>query len=215
MGIRDRFRFDKTGFLIFLSVVGPGIITSVVDDDAGGITTYSVAGASFGYSLLWTLIPITIALIVVQEMCTRMGVVTRKGLSDLIRKKFGARVTIFVMLALLIANIGTTVAEFAGIAASSEIFGMSRYIAVPIAAIAVWFVVVKWSYKKIEKLFLIMALFYITYVISGLYSGPNWGVVAKEFVTPSFQLNSAYIYLLIGIVGTTIAPWMQDRKSVV
>jgi len=202
-------RFNKVSFLIFLSVVGPGIITSVVDDDAGGITTYSVAGANFGYSLLWTLIPITIALIIVQEMCMRMGMVTGKGLSDLIRKSFGARVTFFVMIALLLANIGTTVAEFAGVAASTEIFGISRYITVPMAAIVVWVIVVKWSYKKVEKLFLIMALFYITYVISGLYSGPDWGVVAKEFVTPSFKFDPAYIYLLIGIVGTTIAPWMQ------
>ncbi len=202
-------QFNKAGFLIFLSVLGPGIITSAVDNDAGGIATYSVAGADFGYSLLWLLIPITVALIVVQEMCTRMGVVTGKGLSDLIRKNFGARVTVFVMLMLLVANIGNTMAEFAGIAASAEILGMSRYIAVPAAAIAVWLLVVKGNYKKVEKIFLIAILFYITYVISGLLSGPDWGEVGKQFVSPSFEFNSAYLFMVIGIVGTTIAPWMQ------
>ncbi|MBI5061547.1 MAG: Nramp family divalent metal transporter [Candidatus Aenigmarchaeota archaeon] len=202
-------RFNKVSFLIFLSVMGPGIITSAVDNDAGGIATYSVAGANFGYSLLWLLIPITVALIVVQEMCTRMGVVTGKGLSDLIRKNFGARVTVFVMLLLLVANIGNTMAEFAGVAASAEILGMSRYIAVPIAAIAVWLLVVKGNYKKVERIFLVATLFYITYVISGLLSGPNWGEVGSQFIAPSFSFNSAYLFMVIGIVGTTIAPWMQ------
>jgi NRAMP (natural resistance-associated macrophage protein)-like metal ion transporter len=189
--------------------MGPGIITSAVDNDAGGIATYSVAGAHFGYSLLWILPLIAVALIIVQEMGARMGVVTGKGLSDLIRENFGLKITILIMLALLATNAGNTIAEFAGVAASSEIFGISRYIAVPLAAIFVWIVVVKGTYRSVEKMFLLASAFYVTYVISGILAGPNWGLAAQNMVTPTLQLNGAYLLMIVGIIGTTIAPWMQ------
>ena len=202
-------RPDKKKFLVFLAVLGPGIITASVDNDAGGIATYSIAGAHFGYSLLWTLIPITAALIVVQEMVARMGVVTGKTLADLIREKFGVRPTFFLLAALLLANLGNTVAEFAGWAAALEIFGVSRYLSVPIAAVAVWFLVVKGSYRIVEKIFLIASTLYFTYAVSAWFAHPQWGTVAREMVTPHLSMNGAYVIMLIGMVGTTIAPWMQ------
>lgn len=200
----------KASIILFLAIIGPGIITSNVDNDAGGIATYSTAGANFGYSLLWALIPITIALFVVQEMSARMGVVTGKGLSDLIRENFGVKITFFVMLALIIANFGNTLAEFAGIATASKFFGVTPLIAIPLAAILVWLLVVKGNYKSVEKVFLAASAFYIVYIISALLV-PNidWGAVAINTITPSFQLNSAYLIMLVGIIGTTIAPWMQ------
>ncbi len=194
---------------IFLAIIGPGIITASVDNDAGGITTYTLAGAHFGFSLLWTLIPITVALIVVQEMCARMGVVTGKGLSDLIRENFGVKLTVLLILVLIVANMGNTMAEFAGVAASMEIFGVSKYIAVPIAAALVWLLVVKGTYSLVEKIFLIASSFYVTYIISGLLAHPNWGEVASKSVVPSVSFNPGYIGMIIGLVGTTIAPWMQ------
>ena len=202
-------RPDKKRFLAFLAVLGPGIITASVDNDAGGIATYSIAGAHFGYSLLWTLIPITAALIVVQEMVARMGVVTGKTLADLIREKFGVRPTFFLLIALLLANISNTVAEFAGWAAALEIFGVSKYISVPIGAVAVWFLVVKGTYRIVEKIFLIASTVYFTYAVSAYFAHPQWGTVARAVVTPVLQANSAYVIMLIGMVGTTIAPWMQ------
>ena len=204
-------------FLIFLSVMGPGIITANVDNDAGGIATYSVAGAHFGYSMLWIFIPMTVALIVIQEMCSRMGVVTGKGLADLIREKFGVKVTFYAMLVFLFSNLTNTISEFSGIAASCEIFGISRYISLPIAAIFVWWVVVKGTYKSVEKIFLGACLFYLAYVITGIRVHPEWKSVLKETITPTFQFNKAFILMVMGIVGTTIAPWMQfyQQSSVV
>lgn len=203
--------------VIFLSVMGPGIITANVDNDAGGIATYSVAGAHFGYSMLWIFIPMTVALIVIQEMCSRMGVVTGKGLADLIREKFGVKVTFYAMLVFLFSNLTNTISEFSGIAASCEIFGISRYISVPIAAIFVWWVVVKGTYKSVEKIFLGACLFYLAYVITGIRVHPQWNDVLRETITPSFHFNKAYILMVMGVVGTTIAPWMQfyQQSSVV
>lgn len=194
---------------LFLTVVGPGIITANVDNDAGGITTYSVAGASYGYSLLWTLIPITVSLVVVQEMSARMGAVTGKGLADLIRENFGVKFTVAVMIGLLIADLGNTVAEFAGIAASMEIYGVTKYISVPLSALFVWYIVLRGTYRSVEKIFLIASLFYVTYIISGILSKPDWMVVGKAFLRPSFDWSTGYLTMLIGVVGTTIAPWMQ------
>ena len=194
---------------IFFGVLGPGIITANVDNDAGGITTYSIAGAHFGYSILWTLIPITVALFVVQEMCARMGVVTGKGLADLIRETFGVKPTVILLLGIIIANLGTTCAEFAGVAASMEIFGVSKYISVPVAAALVWLVIVKGNYRSIEKMFLVSSSIYITYIISGLLLHPDWKFLFTQTITPSVSLNSGYLYMVIGVVGTTIAPWMQ------
>ncbi len=204
-----RRRPTLAGLALFLSVLGPGIITANVDNDAGGITTYSIAGAHFGYDLLWTLIPITIALIVVQEMSARMGVVTGKGLADLIRENFGVKPTVVLLIGLIAANLGTTAAEFAGVAASMEIFGVSKYISVPIASALVWFVIVKSSYKSIEKIFLLLSAFYFTYIISGMLLHPNWGYVLGEAITPSISSSRDYLYMLIGVIGTTITPWMQ------
>ncbi len=195
--------------MIFLAIMGPGIVTQNVDNDAGGITTYSLAGAGFGYTMLWTLIPITIALYVVQEMAARLGAVTGHGLADLIRERYGVRTTTFVMLALLIADFGNTMAEFSGLAAGGEIFGISKYIFVPIGAVAVWLLVVKGTFRSVERVFLAASAFYISYIISGALAHPNWGEVLRATVTPSFSLHADYLVMLVGVVGTTIAPWMQ------
>ena len=194
---------------LFFALIGPGIITSNVDNDAGGITTYSLAGAEFGLSLLWMLIPVTLALIIIQEMCARMGVVSGKGLSDLIRERFGAKVTFYLMIVLLLANLGNTVSEFAGVAASLEIFGISKYISVPMGAIFVWWLVVKGSYKSVEKAFLIACLFYLSYIISGFMGKPDWGEIRSAFLTPSLRFDPPFLIMALGIIGTTIAPWMQ------
>ena len=202
----------RTRLALFLAVVGPGFITANVDNDAGGIFTYSQAGAQFGYVLLWTMIPITIALIVVQEMASRMGAVTGKGLSDLIREEFGFRLTFFVMLALVITNFGNVVAEFAGIASSLELFGLSRFVVVPLSAFVVWILVVRGTYDSIEKIFLAASLFYVCYIIAGLLAHPDWKAAAFATVTrpqAAAVRNYGYIYMVIGLVGTTIAPWMQ------
>jgi NRAMP (natural resistance-associated macrophage protein)-like metal ion transporter len=201
--------FDKRKILIFLSVLGPGIITANVDNDAGGIATYSVAGAHFGYSLLWTLIPITVALVVVQEMVARMGVVTGKTLADLIRENFGVRATFFLMLSLLVADMGNTVAEFAGWASAMEIFGVSKYLSVPIGAFAVWLLVVKGTYRFVERIFLIACTVFLTYVVSAYLVHPPWGQIMRDTIRPSFDFKASYLMMLIGVVGTTIAPWMQ------
>jgi NRAMP (natural resistance-associated macrophage protein)-like metal ion transporter len=200
---------NKRKILVFLSVLGPGIITANVDNDAGGIATYSVAGAHFGYSLLWTLIPITIALIVVQEMVARMGVVTGKTLADLIRENFGVKATFFLMLSLLFADMGNTVAEFAGWASSMEIFGVNKYVSVPIGAFAVWLLVVKGTYRFVERIFLIACTVFLTYVVSAYFVHPPWGQIMLDTVKPSFDFKTSYLMMVIGIVGTTIAPWMQ------
>jgi NRAMP (natural resistance-associated macrophage protein)-like metal ion transporter len=189
--------------------LGPGIITANVDNDAGGITTYSVAGAQFGYTLIWTLIPITAALVVIQEMVARMGVVTGKTLADMIRENFGVKITFYLMVFLLLGDIGNTVAEFAGLAASMELFGVSKYISVPIGAIMVWFLVVKGTYRFVEKIFLFACTIFVIYIFSAFLAHPQWGEVFKETVTPTFNFKPNYLMMIIGIVGTTIAPWMQ------
>jgi len=195
--------------LVFFAVMGPGIITGSVDNDANGIATYSVAGASFGYRLLWTLILSTVALAIVQEMVARMGAVTGKGLADLIRERFRVRLTVFIMLVLVVANWANTVGDFAGVAGAMEIFGVSRYLAVPLAAVLVWLLVVRGSYRVVERVFLAATVIYVTYVISAVLGRPPWGQVLREMVTPSFQFDRPYLVLVIGLIGTTIAPWMQ------
>jgi NRAMP (natural resistance-associated macrophage protein)-like metal ion transporter len=195
--------------LVFLAVLGPGIITANVDNDAGGIYTYSVAGAGFGYSLLWTLIPITVALIVVQEMVARMGVVTGKGLADLIREEYGFRTTFILMMLLLVVDMGNTIAEFAGLASGMSVFGVTRYVAVPLGALLVWALVVKGTYRFVEKVFLAACVFYVAYPISCFLAHPSWGEAMLSTLKPSFQFNGPYFYMVTGVVGTTIAPWMQ------
>ncbi len=193
--------------VIFFAVLGPGIITANVDNDAGGIATYSIAGAHFGYGLLWVVVPVIFALIVVQEMSARMGAVTGRGLADLIRENYGAKITFYAMLALLFTNLGNTMSEFSGVAASLEIFGISKYISVPASALVVWLLVVKGTYKTVEKVFLIACLFYITYIVSGFLADPGWGEVGEAMISPPLRFDSPYLYMLIGIIGTTIAPW--------
>lgn len=193
---------------LFLMLMGPGIITSNVDNDAGGITTYSLAGAQFGLRLVWWLIPIMVALIVVQEMCSRMGVVTGKGLQDLIREKFGAKITFYLMVGMFLTNMGNVISEFAGVAAGMEVFGVSRYVSVPISAIVVWGIVVKGTYQSVEKIFLFACVFYLAYIVSGFVVQPDWGEVLHAFV-PHLSLEPAETAMVIGLVGTTIAPWMQ------
>jgi len=207
--MNQRFRHFRTRLLIFLAVVGPGMITANVDNDAGGILTYSQAGATFGYSLLWTLIPMTIALIVVQEMVARMGVVTGKGLADLIREEYGFRTTFFLMLLLLFADLGNTISEFAGLASGMSVVGVSRYIVVPLGAILVWVLVVHGTYHLVEKVFLAACLVYLAYPISCFFAHPHWTDALRGTVIPSMRFDSSYLYMIIGLVGTTIAPWMQ------
>jgi|SRR5579871_1656994 len=199
----------RTRIMVFLAVLGPGFITANVDNDAGGIYTYSQAGARWGYLSLWTLIPITIALILVQEMCSRMGAVTGKGLSDLIREEFGLRVTFAVMSLLILVNLTNVMANFAGIASSLEIFHVSRYFSVPIGAIAIWFLIVKGNYQSAEKIFLFACVIYIAYIASGILVKPNWTEAAIYSFKPTLMLDRDYIEMIIGLVGTTIAPWMQ------
>lgn len=191
------------------SILGPGIITANIDNDAGGIATYSIAGARFGYALLWTMIPATVALLVVQEMAARMGVITGKGLADLIRENFGVPVTFWLMVGLFVTDLGNTTAEFAGLAASMELFGVSKYVAVPLGALFIWFLVVKGSYRTFERIFLAICLVYLTYVAAALLAKPDWTEVLRQTLRPSFRLDAAYLSMTIGLVGTTIAPWMQ------
>ena len=195
--------------LLFITIIGPGIITASIDNDASGITTYSVAGARYGTMLLWTLIPTTIALVVIQEMVARMGVITGKGLSDLIRENYGVRATFFMMIILLIANFGTTVAEFAGWAASMEIFGLSKYIMVPVGAFLIWILVTKGSYRVVESVLLGACLLYFGYVFSGFMAKPEWSKVFHSTFVPKVKIESEFIMLSIAIIGTTITPWMQ------
>jgi len=202
----------KTRILLFLAVVGPGFITANVDNDAGGILTYSQAGAQFGHLLLWTVLPTTLALIVVQEMCARMGAVTGKGLSDLIREEFGLRITFFMMLGILITNFGNVVAEFIGIATSLELFGLPRIYTVPVCAAIVWVIVVYGQYKSVEKVFLAASFVYLTYIFAGIRARPMWtDAIIATFRPPSVGAfrEQAYVYMVIGLIGTTISPWMQ------
>ena len=206
------WRSLRLRLLMVLAVIGPGFIAGEGGNDAGGIWTYSVAGAQFGYSLLWAMIPATIALIVVQEMAARMGAVTGKGLSDLIREEFGFRITFFLMIALVVTNFANVTAEFAGVASSLELFGVSRYIIVPAAAAAVWMLVVQGTYGTVEKIFLTASAFYVCYIVAGLLAGPDWLAAARAtFAPPEANgiRNYGYVYMLIGLVGTTISPWMQ------
>lgn len=195
--------------LLMLSVIGPGLITANVDNDATGITGYSLAGAQYGYGLLWAVVLVTISLAVVQEMVARMGVVTGKGLADLIRERFGVRITFWSMVLLLVANVATTVAEFAGIAGAMDIFGVSPFIAVPIAATVVWFLVIRGSYRYVERILLALCLIYVSYILSGFIVHPDWAQVFHQTIFPPFQLKQRYLLTLIAVIGTTIAPWMQ------
>jgi Mn2+/Fe2+ NRAMP family transporter len=207
---RPRARFQGwRNALIFLSVMGPGIITANVDNDAGGITTYSVAGAHFGYALLWTFIPIIFALFIIQEMTSRMAVVTGKGLADLIREEFGVKVTFYTMIVLVVANFGNVMAEFSGIAASADLFGWNRVVTVSLCAAFVWLLVVKGNYKSVEKVFLTACVFYLSYIFSGFITRPDWAAIGRATVQPTFTLDKVFLTMVIGVVGTTIAPWMQ------
>jgi Mn2+/Fe2+ NRAMP family transporter len=192
---------------LFLAVIGPGIITSNVDNDAGGIATYTQAGSAYGYTLLWSLIPMTIALYVTEEMCARMGVITGKGLSDLIREEFGFRSTFFVMVTGFLVDLGNVVAEFAGVAAAAQIFGISKYIAVPLAALLVWTLVLKGTYRQVEVIFMIACLFYLTYLFSALFARPDWLQAARMTVIPTIHFDTGYLITLTALIGTTIAPW--------
>jgi Mn2+ and Fe2+ transporters of the NRAMP family len=194
---------------LLFAIIGPGIITGSVDNDAGGITTYSVAGAVYGYNLLWTLIPSFIVLMVIQEMNARMGIVTGKGLADLIRENAGVKVTFFIFIGLLVADIGNTTTEFAGVAGSMEVFGVSKYISVPVVSVMVWFLVVKGTYKIAERIFLIFSVSLLTYVVSALMGKPHWGEIGTAIIHPKFEMNTGSLAMIIGIIGTTIAPWMQ------
>jgi len=205
--VRRRSRTLWRRLALFAAVLGPGLITSNVDNDAGGISTYSLAGAQFGYALLWSLIPMTIALYVTEEMCARMAVVTGKGLSDLIREEFGFRSTFFVMVAGFLVDLGNVVAEFAGVASAMEIFRISRYIAVPIAALVVWTLVLRGTYRQVEKIFLALCTFYLAYAFSAFLAHPNWLDAARHTVIPTVQFNSNYLLMMTALVGTTIAPW--------
>ncbi len=209
MTLRQRVRPFWVRLAALLLVLGPGIITANVDNDAGGITTYSVAGARYGYGLLWMMPLVAVALIVVQEMSARLGVVTGKGLAALIRERMGVRVAALIVILLLLANLANTVSEFAGVAASMEIFGVSKYISVPISAVLVWFLVAKTSYKIVERVFLAASALYLCYVVSGFLARPDWPAVGQALITPQFQLQGDYVLLAVTIVGTTIAPWMQ------
>ncbi|MCX6348881.1 MAG: Nramp family divalent metal transporter [Candidatus Aureabacteria bacterium] len=195
--------------LLFLAVLGPGIVTGSVDNDAGGITTYSVAGALYGYQLLWTLLPSFVILVVVQEMNARMGIVTGKGLADLIRENFGVKITFFIFLGLVTADIGNTATEFAGVAGSLQVFGVSKYISVPLVAIAVWILVTKGNYRIAERIFLFFSFCLLSYIISALLARPDWGEIGQALVKPRMHFTPAYLSMILGIVGTTIAPWMQ------
>ncbi len=206
------FRSWRVRILFFLAALGPGFITANVDNDAGGILTYSQAGAQYGYSLLWTMLPITLALIVVQEMCARMGAVTGKGLSDLIREEFGLRMTFVMMLLLVVVNFGNVIAEFTGIAGSMQLFHVSKYIAVPVCAVLVWAMVVKGDYKSVEKIFLFASVVYLAYIVAGVLAGPDWHEALVETVKlpgSSLWRDRNYVYMTIGVIGTTITPWMQ------
>jgi len=209
MTLLQRIKPYRARLLLLLAVVGPGIITANVDNDAGGITTYSVAGAHYGYSLLWMLPLVALALVIVQEMSARLGVVTGKGLADLIRESLGVRTTAIILGVLVFVNLTNTISEFAGVAASMEIFGISKFISVPVAALAVWLLIVRGSYKSVERVFLVASGIYLAYVASGILARPPWGQVASAAVSPSFHFDAGYVTIFVTVIGTTIAPWMQ------
>lgn len=213
MDLRVFRRVFQTPFIIslviFLGVMGPGIITANVDNDAGGITTYSLAGSQFGYSLMWLFIPMFVALAVIQEMGVRLGIVSGKGLADLIRERVGIKITVILMFALLATNFGNVLAEFSGVAVSTGIFNIPRIIALPLAALFVWLLIVKGNYKNVEKIFLVASAIYVTYIAAGILAGPNWGLAAKSLVLPHLMVSTAYITMVVGMIGATIAPWQM------
>ena len=209
VGSRLRRSLSEYRYFAYIAILGPGIIAANAGNDAGGIATYSSAGAAYGYSLLWTFIPMTVSLIVVQEMCMRMGVVTGQGLADLIREQFGVRWTAFVMLALLIANTGVIISEFVGIGQAAELLGLSRFAVIPISGAMIWWLVVRGSPKYVERVFLVMSLVFFTYVVSAFVSKPDWSEVAVNFVRPTFSSDTGYLFTVMALIGTTIAPFMQ------
>jgi Mn2+/Fe2+ NRAMP family transporter len=209
MAFKMRRRSIWRNIALFVAILGPGIITGSVDNDAGGITTYSVAGALYGYNLIWTLIPSFLVLVIIQEMNARMGIVTGKGLADLIRENAGVKVTFFIFIGLLIADIGNTTTEFAGVAGSLEIFSVSKYISVPIVGFIVWIMVVKGNYKIAERIFLVFSAALLMYVISALMGKPHWEEIGGAIIHPKVKMNEQSIEMIIGLIGTTIAPWMQ------
>ncbi len=211
MTLKEKLRSSRflRNVLLFLAVLGPGIITGSVDNDAGGITTYSVAGASYGYHLLWTLLPAFILLVVVQEMNARMGAVTGKGLADLIRENFGIKITFIIFVGLVIADIGNTATEFAGVAGSLMIFGVSKYISVPIVAVGVWLLVSKGNYRIAERIFLFFSFCLLSYIVSAVLAKPEWGKIGTSLVRPEMHFDGPYLSMVLGLIGTTVAPWMQ------
>jgi Mn2+/Fe2+ NRAMP family transporter len=211
MAIKSKSKIVKLwrNISVFLAILGPGIITGSVDNDAGGITTYSIAGADYGYNLIWTLIPAFIVLLVVQEMNARMGMVTGKGLADLIRENAGLKITFFIFIGIMIANIGNTTTEFAGVAGSMQVFNVSKYISVPLVAVFVWLLVVKGTYKIAERIFLIFSIFLLSYIVSAVMGKPHWDEIGTAIIKPEIKLNFTYLTIVIGLIGTTIAPWMQ------
>jgi NRAMP (natural resistance-associated macrophage protein)-like metal ion transporter len=217
MSFLKRMKRYRARFLLLLAVVGPGIITANVDNDAGGIATYSVAGSHYGYTLLWMMPLVGLALVIIQEMSARLGVVTGKGLADLIRETLGVKWTTGILGMLLFVNLANTVSEFAGVAASMEIFGISKFISVPLAAVGVWLLIVKGNYKTTERIFLVASAIYLAYVASGFMAKPDWAEVFQATITPSFKLDVGYVTIFVTIIGTTIAPWMQfyQQSSIV
>jgi Mn2+/Fe2+ NRAMP family transporter len=208
-GLKKRLKPYQARLLLLLAVVGPGIITANVDNDAGGITTYSVAGAHYGYALLWMMPLVALALIIVQEMSARLGVITGKGLADLIRESLGVRLTTLILGLLMFVNLANTVSEFAGVAASMQIFGVSKFISVPLAALGVWLLILRGNYETVERVFLIASALYLSYVASGMMANPVWSEVGQALVTPHFNLEVGFLTMFVTIIGTTIAPWMQ------
>jgi NRAMP (natural resistance-associated macrophage protein)-like metal ion transporter len=207
--LKGAIRRRWVAFWGIMVIMGPGLITSTVDNDAGGITTYSLAGARFGLTMLWSMVPITLVLIIVQEMNARMGVVSGKGLSDLIRERFGVKITFYLMIVLIVTNLANSLADFAGIAASLEIFGISRYLSVPLSIFFLMWLAVKGTYRSVEKVFLTACVFYIAYVVTGFLARPDWVEVVQATTTPTLKLETSFLVMLAGLVGTTIAPWMQ------
>ena len=201
------FKFRR--FFILLTLLGPAIITSNIDNDAGGITIYSMAGANYGYNMLWTLIPVVFMLIVLQEMSARTGIITGKGLADLIRENYGVRTAFWVMVSLFLTNLGNTAAEFSGWAASMELFGISKYVSIPVGAFFVWILVTRWNYSIFEKIFLAICFIYLTYIVSAFLAKPDWSEVAKKTVTPHISWTANYLIMIVSIIGTSITPWQQ------
>lgn len=206
---RIRRSLSNYRFFAYLAVLGPGIIAANAGNDASGIATYSTVGAGYGYELLWAFVPMMLSLIIVQEMCVRMGIVTGQGLADLIREQFGVRWTALIMAALMIANTGVIISEFVGIAQASELFGIPRYFTIPVAAGLIWWLVVKGTQKRVEQVFLAMSLVFIGYVISAFLAKPEWSEVGRQIVEPSFNFSSGYLFTVMALIGTTITPFMQ------